>query len=588
VAAWLLLLLPALASAQVRPASVYVGNEESESISQFRRQAAGGLIQLSPASLAVGGSPIGLAASPNGRYLYAAVAAPEEANPINAYVAEFSVGPDGTITPLATPRLSLGARPTSISISPDGRHVYVTDYDGVTSGVAQFAVGANGELAPLSPARVPVEGAEAIAISPDSRHVYVIDGEASGLVWQFEAAPDGTLQPLVPASVAAGFKPYALAISPDDRNVYVIINREELLQYTVNADGTLHPLAPAAAPSAGLMGAVAVTPDGREVIAGEFDGVERFERRADGTLASLGTPTPVEGAPFAIAIPSDGRNLYLANAFSSGGNGLLQFGLGPEAMLEPLSPASLETGSDPRSIAVSPESEVGGAISTPSSNQTSTAPPAGLPAPAVGSLLASPLATPGRRSRHGEIFSFDATLSIDTGASIDSYSWSVNGRLLATTPRFSHFFSNAKRSYRVTLTVRDSLGRLASASITVFPRASRPPVVRVTIPATAMFCINCADPSPAMARLVQGLRHYARGARLVSIASYADATGSSAYNLALTRQRTEAVAQLLLTGLRPAPHRVSLTWHGESDPIASNGTAAGRARNRRAVIRIVR
>jgi outer membrane protein OmpA-like peptidoglycan-associated protein len=91
-----------------------------------------------------------------------------------------------------------------------------------------------------------------------------------------------------------------------------------------------------------------------------------------------------------------------------------------------------------------------------------------------------------------------------------------------------------------------------------------------------------------MARLVQGLRRYARGARFVSIASYADATGSSAYNLALTRLRTEAVAQLLLTGLRPAPHRVSLTWHGESDPIASNGTAAGRARNRRVLILIVR
>lgn len=160
--------------------------------------------------------------------------------------------------------------------------------------------------------------------------------------------------------------------------------------------------------------------------------------------------------------------------------------------------------------------------------------------------------------------------------------------MLATTSRFKHFFSNAKRSYRVTLTVRDSLGRVSSASIVISPRSSRAPVVRISIPATATFCVSCAHPSPAMTRLVRGLRRYARGSQLVSISSYSDATGSAAYNLALTRQRTEAVGHLLLTGLRPPPHRVSLSWHGESDPIASNGTVAGRARNRRAVIRIVR
>lgn len=586
--ACVLLLFPALSAAQTRRASVYVGNEESESISQFSRQADGRLAQLSPASVAVGGSPVGVVASPNGRYFYAAVNAPEEANPVNGYVAEFSVAANGTITPLASPRISLGARASSISISPDGAHLYVTDYDGVSPAVAQFAVGSDGELAPLSPARVAVEGATAIGISPDSRHVYVIDGEENGFVWQFEAATDGTLHPLATASVAAGFKPYALAVSPDDRDVYVIVNREELLQYAINPDGTLSPLAPSAAPSAGLMGAVGLTPDGQEVIAGEFGGVERFERHADGTLSSLGPPTSVEGIPLALAIPSDGRNLYLANGISSGSNGLLQFGLGPQAALEPLSPSSLETGSGPRSIAISPESEVEEPVSPPTSTPTSTVTSAGSAAPATGTLLANPLATPRRRTRHGETFSFDATLSLDTGASIVAYRWSVNGHVLAKTPRFNHFFSNVRRSYRVTLTVRDSLGRVATASIVVAPRASRPPLVHITIPATATFCVNCLHLSPAMTRLVQGLRHYARGARSVSISSYADATGSSAYNLALTRQRTEAVAQLLLGGLKPPPRRVLLTWHGESDPIASNATAAGRARNRRAVIRIVR
>lgn len=298
-ATWILLLSAAVVSAYARPDSVYVGSAEGESISQFSRHTDGGLAPLIPASLSVGGDPVGLVASPNGRYLYAAVDVPGESSPLDSFVAEFAVGPDGTIAPLASPRVSLGASPSSISISPDGSHVYVTDYDGVTPAVAQFAVATDGELTPLSPARVPVEGATAISISPDSRHVYVVDGESSGLVWQFEASPDGALHPLTPASLAAGFKPYALAISPDDRDIYVIVNREEMLQYDINADGTLHPLAPAAASSSGLMGSVAITPDGKHVVAGEFAGVERFERHADGTLSSLGT-TPVEGAPLPL------------------------------------------------------------------------------------------------------------------------------------------------------------------------------------------------------------------------------------------------------------------------------------------------
>ena len=88
--------------------------------------------------------------------------------------------------------------------------------------------------------------------------------------------------------------------------------------------------------------------------------------------------------------------------------------------------------------------------------------------------------------------------------------------------------------------------------------------------------------------MIGRLRHYARGAQLVSISSYADDTGTRAYNLVLTHRRSQNIARVLLAGLHPSPRRTALTWYGESDPVASNATAAGRARNRRSVIRIVR
>jgi hypothetical protein len=201
---------------------------------------------------------------------------------------------------------------------------------------------------------------------------------------------------------------------------------------------------------------------------------------------------------------------------------------------------------------------------------------------------ANAIAGAGARTRHGETFTFDATLSIDPGGRILSYAWTLDGHVISTSPRFHHFFSSARRTYRLTLTVRDDHGSSDSATVTISPRATRPPVLHITIPATATFCSDCARLSARMAAFVRGLRHYARGAKLVSIASYADATGTRSYNLALTNRRSQSIARILLSGLHPGPRRSTLTWYGESDPVASNATAAGRARNRRSVIRIVR
>lgn len=66
----------------------------------------------------------------------------------------------------------------------------------------------------------------------------------------------------------------------------------------------------------------------------------------------------------------------------------------------------------------------------------------------------------------------------------------------------------------------------------------------------------------------------------VEIVGHADATGTRTYNLKLSRQRAQAVADTLLrAGVRS--EQVRIRSQGESTPIASNKTAAGRAQNRR-------
>jgi outer membrane protein OmpA-like peptidoglycan-associated protein len=69
----------------------------------------------------------------------------------------------------------------------------------------------------------------------------------------------------------------------------------------------------------------------------------------------------------------------------------------------------------------------------------------------------------------------------------------------------------------------------------------------------------------------------------VALVGHADATGSEAYNLGLSRRRAEAVRNFL-TARGIAADRFQLAWKGESEPSAPNTTAEGRAQNRRVAI----
>jgi len=68
------------------------------------------------------------------------------------------------------------------------------------------------------------------------------------------------------------------------------------------------------------------------------------------------------------------------------------------------------------------------------------------------------------------------------------------------------------------------------------------------------------------------------------VAGYTDSIGSSASNQRLSLQRAEAVvAHWVSRGIDAA--RLSAVGYGEANPIADNGTAEGRALNRRVELR---
>ena len=87
-----------------------------------------------------------------------------------------------------------------------------------------------------------------------------------------------------------------------------------------------------------------------------------------------------------------------------------------------------------------------------------------------------------------------------------------------------------------------------------------------------------AQARAALERIVVSLK--AQPGLRVEVAGYTDDRGSSATNLRLSRARADAVRGYLIErGV--GPDQLTAQGYGEGDPIDSNATAVGRARNRR-------
>jgi OOP family OmpA-OmpF porin len=73
---------------------------------------------------------------------------------------------------------------------------------------------------------------------------------------------------------------------------------------------------------------------------------------------------------------------------------------------------------------------------------------------------------------------------------------------------------------------------------------------------------------------------------VVEVAGHTDSDGAESYNLDLSQRRAQTVRNHLINaGIAAA--RLSARGYGEAQPIASNATAAGKAQNRRVVLRIL-
>jgi OOP family OmpA-OmpF porin len=102
------------------------------------------------------------------------------------------------------------------------------------------------------------------------------------------------------------------------------------------------------------------------------------------------------------------------------------------------------------------------------------------------------------------------------------------------------------------------------------------------------FCFDCDTLSGEAKAILDGdamaiVKHHPNAT--FEVAGHTDAVGSDSYNLNLSQRRADNVRSYLVQQGVDGD-RMTARGYGESQPVADNSTAAGRAENRRVELRI--
>ena len=241
----------------------------------------------------------GVAVSPDGRRVYADFYAGATGTRGVSVLHATTTSVLDTI-PLGTGQpVPLGPNPQGITLSPDGRTLYVSDnFDGGAVTVIDVATRLQLAQVAMGPGAVPL----GIAPSPDGSRAYLAFA-GSNVVEVFDLAGRN-----VTATIAVGAAPVGIAVSPDGGKVYVASKQANSVSVI---DTTTNLVTATLAGFATPVGA-AVSPDGsRLLVVNSGNGTVTPVRTAgNGSEAAI----PVGAGPVGIAVSPDGKRAYVTNA----------------------------------------------------------------------------------------------------------------------------------------------------------------------------------------------------------------------------------------------------------------------------------
>jgi 6-phosphogluconolactonase (cycloisomerase 2 family) len=316
----------------------YVANSGSNSVSQFTIGTDGTLSPMTPPSVLAGTEPVSVTVDPSGRYAYVAALGLNS----NA-VFQFTIGTDGILSPMSPAFEPAGVDPVSVTVDPSGRYAYVAASG--SDRVFQFTIGTDGMLSSMTPSSV-FAGTDPVSVTvdPSGRYAYVA-ASGSDRVFQFTIGTDGTLSSMTPSSVLAGTDPVSVTVDPSGRYAYVAasgLNSNRVFQFNIGADGALRRMTPAFEFAEFSPVSVTVDPTGKYVYVANKSSntVSQYTVRSNGTLRPMAPPT-------SVTVDPSGRYAYVA---ASGSNSVFQFTIGTDGALSPMTPAFEFAEFDPVSV----------------------------------------------------------------------------------------------------------------------------------------------------------------------------------------------------------------------------------------------
>ena len=164
----------------------------------------------------IGPSPLNMALTPSASFLYVTGST---ASDLPGIIQAFSVS-SGVLTPLQGSPFETGKTPQGLAITPNGNFLYTANFGDGT--ISEFSIGSNGTLTPLegSPVGETYLGPVALLVDNSGQYLYVAN-KTSGNIAAYSITSSGTLALLTNSPFGAGGNPGIIASDPSGQYLFV-------------------------------------------------------------------------------------------------------------------------------------------------------------------------------------------------------------------------------------------------------------------------------------------------------------------------------------------------------------------------------
>lgn len=285
----------------------YLSGFNSGEIAAGKLEPDGGFVDVPGSPFAPGSTMLkGVAVSPNGRVVFVADESDDELQAL-------TVGGNGALSDAPGSPRPVGDSPVGVAPTPNGKYVYVSGGDSLSG----FKVRADGGVSPTFQSTIDnPEGPQGIAISADGKRLFTANGNSN--VSSYTIAGDGTLTEVPGSPFGSLFIPYAVVVSRDGKHLYAAdrdLPTSAVHGFKIGTDGSLTEIAGSPWSTGGANAfSLATSPDGDYVYSGNYDSdsLAAFRVMSGGALTPLtGSPYAATDKPSAITFDALGQRLFL-------------------------------------------------------------------------------------------------------------------------------------------------------------------------------------------------------------------------------------------------------------------------------------